>query len=140
MELITILIVDDHENVRNSLNDILGLDPRFNVVGLCENGAVAILQAGEKNPDIIIMDLNMTPVNGFEATRKIVKLYPHIKILAHSFHNDGTYPKNSIQSGAKGYLIKGAEFEELFDAIISIHAGNIYISKELRENEIPGQE
>lgn len=127
------LIVDDHENVRHSIQELLELDSRFTVVDLCANGAEAIISAGEKNPDVIIMDLNMYPVNGFEATRKIVKLYPNIKILAHSFHNDGTYPRNSIQSGAKGYLIKGADMDELYEAIIGIHDGHIYICKELRD-------
>ncbi len=133
METIKVIIVDDHENVRHSLRESLELDSQFTIVDSCANGAEAIISSGEKNPDVIIMDLNMQPVNGFEATRKIVKLYPNIKILAHSFHNDGSYPRNILKSGAKGYLVKGADIDELFEAIISIHSGHIYISKELRD-------
>ncbi len=135
MHKITVIIVDDHEIARNSANVAISSDPRFIVLAVCTNGAEAIEMAGLKNPDVMIMDIKMSPVNGFEATRKISELYPHIKIVAHSIHNKGSYPQNMFKAGAKGFVVKGSDVNELYDAIISVYNNKKYYSKELLEND-----
>ena len=140
MPQITVIIVDDHEIARNSINRVINADDRFIVIALCTNGAEAIEKAGILIPDVMIMDINMTPVNGFEATRKISKLFPQIKIIAHSMHFDGSYPQNMFKAGAKGFVIKGSDIEELYDAIISVSNDKIYYAKDLLANGYPEKE
>jgi DNA-binding NarL/FixJ family response regulator len=133
MEKIKVVIVDDHEIVRKSINELLNQDSRFWVLDLCCNGEEAIISAQEKNPDVIIMDLKMSPVNGFEAIQKILAHNPHMKILVHSFENECIYHDKVIQMGARGFLTKGTDIDELFEALICVYNGNIYISREICE-------
>jgi DNA-binding NarL/FixJ family response regulator len=131
--MISVLIADDHIVTRMSLSRSLNDDPRFNVIATCENGADAIVLAGEKKPDIIILDINLNPVNGFEATRKIYKLYPGIKIIVYSLYAEGSYPKNMLQAGAKAYVTKGSDISEIYEAIITVMNNKVYLCKELND-------
>ena len=86
MQKITILLVDDHKLIRDSWSFILNSDPRFLVVGETSSGEEAIEIARIKKPKIILMDVNMSPVNGFDATKQIHKTSPDSKIIAVSMH------------------------------------------------------
>ena len=81
MQKITVLLVDDHRLIRDSWSFILSSDARFQVIGETSSGEEAIEMAKEKRPDIILMDVNMSPVNGFDATKQIRKLSPASKII-----------------------------------------------------------
>ena len=87
MEKITILLVDDHKLIRESWSFILNSDPRFIVIGETSNAADAIEIAKEKKPKIVLMDINMTPVNGFEATRMVRKYSPGSRVIGISMHS-----------------------------------------------------
>ena len=82
MEAISILIADDHKLIRDTWSFILNTDNRFKVVAECSNGEEAIEQAKQKRPQIVLMDINMTPVSGLEATRQIRKVSPGSKIIS----------------------------------------------------------
>ena len=86
MQKISILLVDDHRLIRDSWSFILNSDPRFEVIGETSNGEEAIRIAREKRPDIILMDVNMTPINGFDATKQIRKFSPGSRIIGVSMH------------------------------------------------------
>jgi len=97
MEKITILLVDDHKLIRDSWSFILNSDPRFVVIGETDSGEEAIEIAKTRKPRIILMDVNMTPVNGLNATQQIHKYSPESKIIAVSMHSMPAYAKKMLQ-------------------------------------------
>jgi len=132
MEAISILIADDHKLIRDTWSFILNTDNRFKVVAECSNGEEAIEQAKQKRPQIVLMDINMSPVSGLEATRQIRKVSPGSKIIGVSMHSQPAYAKKMLQIGAKGYVTKNSSRDEMFKAIMEVHLGNRYICDEVK--------
>lgn len=132
MEKITILLVDDHKLVRDSWSFILNSDPRFEVIGETSNGEEAVQIAENKTPDIVLMDINMTPINGFEATKLVRKYSPLSKVIGVSMHSMPAYAKKMLQAGASGYVTKNSSKEELLEAIVEVHNGQKYICSEVK--------
>ena len=132
MEKITILLVDDHKLVRDSWSFILNSDPHFKVIGETSNGEDAVTFVKNKNPDIILMDINMSPINGFEATKLIRQISPSAKIIGVSMHSMPAYAKRMLHSGAMGYVTKNSTKEELIEAIIEVYNGQNYICSEVK--------
>lgn len=128
---ITVLIADDNFHMRESLQVLLGQQENMRVVGEACNGDEAIAFATELEPDIILMDINMAPVNGFEATRKILKNNPEVKIIGLSMHTQISYCRNMMRLGARGYVTKSAPYQEIVTAINEVAAGGKYIDKNL---------
>jgi len=129
---IRIVIVDDHELIRESWKLIFGRDARFDIIGLCPNGADAITVVTNNTPDIVLMDINMTPMNGLEATRKILELMPEVKVIGTSANNNPRYADKMLQLGAKGYVTKTSTFDELKTAILTVMEGKTYICDEIK--------
>jgi DNA-binding NarL/FixJ family response regulator len=132
MEKVTILLVDDHKLIRDSWSFILNSDPRFTVIGETSSGEEAIQIAGLKKPEIILMDVNMSPVNGFDATKQIQKISPESKVIAVSMHTMPAYAKRMLQLGAMGYVTKNSSKEEMIAAIIEVSEGKKYICEEVK--------
>ncbi|HYF32791.1 MAG TPA: response regulator transcription factor [Chitinophagaceae bacterium] len=132
MEPISILIADDHKLIRDTWSFILNNDQRFKVVAECSNGEEAIEQARNKRPQIVLMDINMTPVSGLEATKQIRKVSPGSRVIGVSMHSQPAYAKKMLQIGAKGYVTKNSSREEMFKAILEVHKGNRYICDEVK--------
>jgi DNA-binding NarL/FixJ family response regulator len=132
-EQIRIVIVDDHPLIRETWKLLIEMDNRFIVIAQCSNGAEAIDAAHQHAPDIMLMDINMHPVNGFDATRKIVSLHPGIKIIGMSVNNQPSYARNMLQLGAKGYVTKNSTKEEMVSAITTVHSGGQFICEEVRQ-------
>jgi DNA-binding NarL/FixJ family response regulator len=132
MEPISILIADDHKLIRDTWSFILNTDERFKVVAECCNGEEAIEQAKNKRPQIVLMDINMTPISGLEATKQIRKVSPGSRIIGVSMHSQPAYAKKMLQIGARGYVTKNSSREEMFKAILEVHNGNRYICDEVK--------
>lgn len=132
MEPISILIADDHKLIRDTWSFILNNDQRFKVVAECSNGEEAVEQARNKRPQIVLMDINMTPVSGLEATKQIRKVSPGSRVIGVSMHSQPAYAKKMLQIGAKGYVTKNSSREEMFKAILEVHKGNRYICDEVK--------
>jgi len=130
---IRIVLVDDHELVRGSWKLLLKQDTRFSVIGECRNGAEAIEEAQKLKPDIIIMDINMYPMNGMEATEKISQVAPSVKIIGLSINNQPAYVQKMMNAGAKGYMTKNSSLHEMTHAIMEVHNGRQYICEEIRQ-------
>ena len=130
---IRLVLVDDHEMVRNTWKLILQQDIRIDIIAECSSGAEAIEIAAELLPDIMLMDINMSPVNGFEATRKIVKSCPEVKIIGVSVNDQPGYARNMLQLGARGFVTKNTTHEEMAEAIFEVFRGRTFICKELRD-------
>src|SRR5947209_11263222 len=116
-EPLRILLVDDHPLVRNGLRALLSSMIEMTVVGQAATGEEAITQAAELQPDIILMDLHMPGLNGIEATRRIVQAHPHIGILVLTMLEDDASVFAAMRAGARGYLLKGADQEDVLRAI-----------------------
>ncbi|MBC7827113.1 MAG: response regulator transcription factor [Chitinophagaceae bacterium] len=134
MEKISVLIADDHKLIRDTWSFILNNDPRFQVIAECGDSEQAVEAAKLKRPNIVLMDINMLPISGFEATEKIRKVSPASKIIGVSMHSQPAYAKKMLQIGAKGYVTKNSSKEEMMKAILEVHQGNKYICEEIKNN------
>lgn len=132
MEKITVLIADDHKLIRETWSFILNSDPRFSVVAQCSNGEEAIEMAQKLRPKIALLDINMAPMNGIEATEQIRKFSPSTKIIGVSMHTQPAYVKKLLKLGAMGYVTKNSPQQEMFDAIAAVHEGKRYICAEVK--------
>lgn len=132
MEKITILIVDDHTMVRESLTSLLNSDPRFEVVGAVGSGEEAIESARQLRPHVVTMDINLSGMNGPDAARMVRIVSPGSKILAISMHTQPGYVKKMTASGATGYITKNASGEEMIRAIIETRHSRKYFGDEIK--------
>ena len=126
------MIADDHEMVRHTWKLLLQQNKQFSVVAECADGAKAIELARSEKPDIILMDINMIPINGFEATRKILEEDPDQRVIGVSVNNETSYARNMLRMGAKGYMTKNCSPKEMVSAINEIMNGKTYICEEIR--------
>lgn len=140
MEKISVLLVDDHRLIRDSWSQIINWEPNLEVVGSASSGAEAIELAKEKRPRIILMDINMSPVNGFETTKVIRKQSPGCRIIGVSMHALPVYAKKMFKMGAYGYITKNSSREELLTAITHVNAGKKYICEEVKNILIDHQQ
>jgi len=120
---IRVLIVDDHAPFREGLRALLTSVPDMEVAGEAANGNDAILEATRIQPDVILMDIQMPGKNGIEATRLINQSSPHIGIIVLTMFEDDVSVFAAMRSGARGYLLKGADQTEILRAIHSVGSG-----------------
>ena len=144
MERITLLITDDHKLVRESLVLLFNAEPRLQVLAHCGSGEEAVELAKRWRPAIVMMDLNLPGINGFEATAQILKQSPSSKVLAVSLHTQPAYVRKFFQMGAMGYITKNSSKEEMVKAIIEVDKNRKYICEEVKnilaEQELSGEE
>ena len=127
MAPIKLLIVDDHTVVRDGLTTMFGREPDFTVVGEAKDGLEAVERARELKPDIILMDLRMPELDGVEAMRRIREENSDVRFLVLTTYDSDEYIFHAIEVGAKGYLLKDASREELFQAVRAVHRGESLI-------------
>ena len=140
MSKISILIADDHKLIRETWAYILSSDEQFEVLSTCGDAQQAVDLARQLTPDIVLMDINMTPFNGFEATDKIRKASPVSKVIGISMHSQPAYAKKMLQSGARGYVTKNSSREEMVEAIIEVYNGNKYVCDEIKAIQLEQME
>jgi two-component system response regulator DegU len=130
--MINILIVDDHQIIRNGIKLMLRTVPEFNVIAEAENGleAVDYVENNAQNIDIILMDISMPKLDGIEATKRIKERFPELKIIALTMHLEESYIKDMIKSGASGYMLKESDKNTVTKAINLVAQGGNYIDKE----------
>jgi len=125
MKRITVLLADDHTVVREGLRKMLELEDDFEVVGEAENGRQAVALVKELRPAVVVMDIAMPLLNGLEATREILEVFPSTRILILTAHNDGVYIKSATESGAVGFLLKQASSYDMCRAIREVNRGRV---------------
>lgn len=125
---IKILIADDHSIVRQGLRDLLDKKTDMEVIAESGSGLETIRLASDLKPDVILMDVTMPDMNGIEATRQIISRLPYVKIVALSMHGDKLFVERMFRAGAKGYLTKDCNIEELTEAIHKVIDNKTYIS------------
>lgn len=126
--MIKVLVVDDHDLVRMGIARMLGDVPDITVVGEANSGEEAIKKTRELNPQVVLMDVRMPGIGGIEATRKLMRVYPDIKIIAVTVCDEDPFPSRLMQAGASGYLTKGAALDEMVVAIRAVNSGQRYMS------------
>ncbi|ALX94635.1 MULTISPECIES: UvrY/SirA/GacA family response regulator transcription factor [Serratia] len=131
--MISVLLVDDHELVRAGIRRILEDIKGIKVVGEAQCGEDAVKWCRGNTVDIVLMDMNMPGIGGLEATRKIVRYTPDIKVIMLTIHTENPLPAKVMQAGAAGYLSKGAAPQEVINAIRSVHAGQRYIASDIAQ-------
>ncbi len=122
-----LLLVDDHAIVRAGLRMLLEAHPDMEIIGECENGQDAIRRALELKPDVILMDVGLPDIPGYDATRAIKKELPGVIILALTMHESDEYFFEMLNAGASGYVPKKAAPTELVNAIRVVHDGGVYL-------------
>lgn len=122
-ELIRVLIADDHPLVRRGMRAILGTTKDIKVVGEASNGQAAIEAATELEPDVVLMDLQMPDMGGIEATRAIATNQPDVRVLVVTLFQDDDSVFMALRAGARGYVLKDAEDDELCGAIRAVAGG-----------------
>lgn len=131
--MIRVLLVDDHELVRLGIKKLLSDINTIEIIGEAASGEEAISLASKLLPDVILMDVKMPGMGGLEATKRIAKVYPQIKILVVTVYGDEPYPSRVLQAGACGYMTKGASLDEMIQAIKTVYAGRRYLSPEVAQ-------
>jgi len=149
METIRILVADDQTITRTGLRNLLASVEGIEIVGEAGDGAQVIDLADKLEPDVILMDLRMPVVNGIEATRRIHRASPHIGILVVTVFEDDTSVFPAIRAGARGYLLKNADLDELVRAIRTVASGGVIFSPGIAQKvmgyltaptpDVPGQ-
>ena len=123
MMLIRILVADDHPIVRDGLVAVLSTQPDFEVVGEAADGRQVVEQALAFQPDVILLDLEMPEVDGVQALEQLRKLGKSVRAVVFTAFDTDERILSALRAGAKGYLLKGAPREELFNAVRVVHAG-----------------
>ena len=127
MPVVRILLADDHKIVRDGLRSLLQNETDLQVVADASNGREALKLAKKLLPDVVIMDVSMSDLNGFESTRQIIAEVPSAKVLTLSMHSDKRFVRRMLEAGASGYLLKDTAFEELSVAIRAVAANQVYL-------------
>jgi len=137
---INILIVDDHQIIRDGVKSLLNDTEGIQVIAEAENGkqAITILEAKNRQIDLTLIDINMPVMDGIEATRYISQQFPHIKILALTVYDDESHIAEMLNAGASGYILKTTGKQELELSIKTIMANDSYFSKQISNQLMKG--
>lgn len=129
---VKILLVDDHQIIREGLMHLLHDESDLSVVGEAENGLEALEKIKKLHPDLVILDINMPVMNGLECARQITENFPQVKILVLTMLNEQEHIRNMLQIGVDGYILKNSGRTELVTAIHQIMKGENYFSDEVK--------
>lgn len=144
---LNILLVDDHEIMRQGLRMLLEKQSDMEVVGEANNGEKAVRLADELSPDVIVMDVNMPGLDGANATRQIKIRHPDMKVVALSMHSKKGFVVEMLKAGASAYVLKENAFSELVNAISTVITDEVYLSSRItrividdyvKDNVVPG--
>jgi DNA-binding NarL/FixJ family response regulator len=124
MTTIRVLVADDQKVVRDGLCLLVGMLPGVEVIGAAVDGEDAIRQARRDVPDVVLMDLHMPNCDGVEATRRIVREQPSVRVVVLTAYSDDERVFGALRAGARGYLTKDASAGEILQAVLAVRAGN----------------
>ena len=131
--VITVVLADDHQIIRDGLRALISLQADMEVVAEASDGRSTAQAVVEYAPDVVVMDISMPDLNGIEATRQIRQRNPRVKILALSMHSDRRLIAGMLTAGARGYVLKDCAFDEIAQAIRTVAAGKTYLSPSIAD-------
>jgi DNA-binding NarL/FixJ family response regulator len=133
-----IMLAEDHAVVREGLKALVAAQADMNVIGDVSNGLDAVAQAEALNPDVVVIDISMPKMNGFEATERIKRACPRTKVLALTRHMDTGFIQQLFRAGASGYVLKQSASNELIHAIRAIARGDSYLDPAITHRVMTG--
>ena len=131
MAAIRLAIADDHRIFREGLKALLGDYPQMQVLAEAASGRQLLDALAQHPVDVVLMDISMPEVDGLQATRLVLAQHPHTKVLALSMYDEDTYIVDMMKAGARGYLLKSAEPDEIIEAITDVHRKGFYFNESL---------
>ncbi|GAA6133429.1 UvrY/SirA/GacA family response regulator transcription factor [Oceaniserpentilla sp. 4NH20-0058] len=131
--MIRVLVVDDHDLVRMGIVSLLSSSDKIEVIAQASSGEEAIDLAKTHEPDVILMDIRMPGMGGLEATHKLIRLNPDVKVIAVTACAEDPFASRLLQAGAAGYMTKGSTTEEMIMAVLKVKSGQRYISPEIAQ-------
>lgn len=132
--MIRIALVDDHSLFRRGLKVLLSSRPDFEVVADAGSGGEFLAMLPTARPDVVFMDYDMPEMNGAETAERALAEYPDLKVITLSMFGDSAYYSRMMSSGAKGFLLKDSEFDEVVEAVETVYSGGTYFSASLLES------
>ncbi|GGM23500.1 UvrY/SirA/GacA family response regulator transcription factor [Pseudomonas asuensis] len=131
--MIKVLVVDDHDLVMAGIIRMLADVDGIQVIGQADSGESGLKLVRELKPDVVLMDVKMPGIGGLEATRKLLRSHPEVKVIAVTACEEDPFPTRLLQAGASGYLTKGADIQEMITAIRHAFSGQRYISAQIAQ-------
>ena len=125
---IRVLLADDHAILRKGVRMLINSQPDMEVVGEAKTGREAVDEARKLTPDIVVMDVSMPELNGIEGTRQICDELTHTRVIGLSMHKDSVYVREILRAGARGYLLKDSDDDDLLRAIRAVARGEAFLS------------
>jgi two-component system invasion response regulator UvrY len=132
--MISVLLVDDHQLVRTGIQALLNSDNEIQVVAVADSGEQAVEMVGELAPDVVLMDVSMPGIGGVEASRRILRQNPAVKIIGLSAYNDGPIPQQLLKLGVLGFISKSSSADEMICAIRKAIEGKRYLCSDVANN------
>jgi two-component system response regulator DegU len=124
---VRLIIADDHQLFREGVKRIINMEEDMEVIAECGDGIQVVELCNQNTPDVVLMDINMPLENGVVATERLRMIFPEVKVIILSIHDDESYVFETLRKGASGYLLKDMEAESLINAIRSVVSGHAYI-------------
>ena len=134
--MITVLLADDHTMVRDGLRYILEAAGDIQIIAQASNGKEAVEHALNNCPNIAVIDISMPVMDGIQATKEILAICPHTRIVTLSMYHTGEYVQRALRAGAFGYVLKDAAGNELVEAVRTLHAGKRYFSPQVAKYDL----
>lgn len=131
--MIRVIVVDDHQLVRNGFCQILSLSEGIEIVGQASSGEEAVKLTDTLKPDVILMDINMPGIGGIEATRRIRRHHPEVQVAVVTMVDNDPFPERMQEAGAIGYMSKSSDQDELVNAVRSVANGIPFLSKDVAQ-------
>jgi DNA-binding NarL/FixJ family response regulator len=131
MPSIRLILADDHHVVRQGMRALLEAQPDLSVVGEATDGLQLVKMVEALQPDVALVDVTMPNLNGIEAARQISKRFPHTRVVMLSMHSSTAYVLRALRSGALGYVLKDASFQEVVQSIRAAAQGQRYLSAQV---------
>src|ERR1700722_14805684 len=132
MKKISIMLIDDHTLIRETWRSLLCTIENLEIVAECGDGRMAGELAKNNRPDVVLLDINMQPMDGFEVLKVIRKLSPLSKVVGLTMRSEPANVKKFLRLGARGYVTKNSPRDEMIHAIEEVNKGNIYICEEVK--------
>lgn len=131
--MVQVLIADNHPVVRHGIRSTLEQHPSFHIMGDVGTTSELFHILGKKQPDVLVMEMDIPEINGIAALRKLKQDHPNVKVLIYSGQSEDVYALSTIRSGASGYLSKAADLSYLADAVMKVSEGGMFITNELAQ-------
>src|SRR5579872_5574525 len=134
----TVVLVDDHQMLRDVIKEILLRHPEFEVVGEASSGPDAVMVCREKDPDLVVMDIGLPGMNGIETTGELARRCPRARVLMLSMHDDEDSVMAAVRAGARGFVLKKACATEMVDAMRTVARGGTYFGAQVSDRLFSG--